>query len=243
MVLVEFFFDYSSPWTYLAFSQIGRTVQRVRARVTNGASLELRFRPMLVGGLFNTVNPSVYEMRKSPPVPAKLQHNSKDMADWAAAYGLKIMNPYHPDPKQRGPSPFPVNSVKSLRGALFADEHGALAEYSFRVFDAYWGHSRDISDAAVLRAIVGDCRLDADAFFRYIEAPVAKAAIRANTEECAARGGFGSPTIFVDGEMFFGNDRLPLVERRLLLQLGLLGEHEAGGAQFVGGEASPLARL
>jgi len=194
---VEFFYDYSSPWTYLAFTRI--------EELCRGRGAELEWRPILVGGIFNTVNPSVYESRERP-VPAKARYMAKDLKDWADYYGLTIRFP---------PSVFPVNSVKSLRGALVALEHGAISRYSRAVFAAYWGGDRDISHDEVLASIITEVGLDRAEFFDKIQQSSYKDRIRANTDECMRRGGFGSPTLFVGDAMFFGNDRLVLVEHEL----------------------------
>jgi 2-hydroxychromene-2-carboxylate isomerase len=193
---LEFFYDCSSPWTYLAFSRIEDVARRHNAN--------LLWRPFLVGGVFNTVNPSVYASRANP-VKVKARYYSKDLQDWARFYGLKIGNP----------SVFPVNSVKAMRGALVAEEHGKISPYSRRVFESYWGADRDISQDDVLRDIVHEVGLDEKEYFAKIASPDYKARLRGNTEQLIERGGFGSPSIFVDGVMFFGNDRLPLVEWEL----------------------------
>jgi len=193
---LEFFYDCSSPWTYLAFSKIEEVARRNDA--------ELVWRPILVGGLFNTVNPSVYESR-AKPVPVKAKYYVKDLRDWAQFYGLKIGNP----------TVFPVNSVKAMRGAFVAQDHRIIAKYSRRVFESYWGDDRDISKDEVLREIVREVGLDEKEFFTKITSDEYKAKLRENTEELIAHGGFGSPTMFVEGSMFFGNDRLPLVEHAL----------------------------
>jgi 2-hydroxychromene-2-carboxylate isomerase len=193
---LEFFYDCSSPWTYLAFTKIEDLARR------HGA--DLFWKPILVGGLFNTVNPSVYETR-SRPVPAKARYYGKDLQDWARFYGLRIIQP----------TVFPVNSVKAMRGAFVAHEYGRISPYSRRVFEAYWGEDRDISKNEVLDDIVCKVGLDVREFFKKIASPEYKAKLRANTDELIARGGFGSPTIFVNGSMFFGNDRLILVEYEL----------------------------
>ena len=198
MAKVEFFYDYSSPWTYLAFTRVAGVCQKYAAA--------LEWRPILVGGIFNTVNPSVYEFRERG-VPAKAKYAAKDLQDWARFYGLTI----------KSPTVFPVNSVKSLRGALVALEHpGKFMPYSHRVFAAYWGEDQDISKDDVLRGIVEQVGLDPHEYFDKINRQDYKDRIRANTEEVMARGGFGSPTMFVNGaSMFFGNDRLVLVEEEL----------------------------
>jgi len=197
MPKAEFFYDYSSPWTYLAFARIEDVCRR--------SSADLEWRPILVGGIFNTVNPSVYESRERP-VPAKARYMAKDLRDWAEFYGLRIRFP---------PSVFPVNSVKSLRGALVALERGKISEYSRAVFSAYWGADRDISRDEVLATIVREVGLDPAEYFEKINQASYKDRVRANTEECVRRGGFGSPTMFVGDSMFFGNDRLVLLERAL----------------------------
>ena len=199
MASVEFFYDYSSPWTYLAFTKIDGLCRKYNA--------DLQWRPFLVGGVFNTVNPSVYEFREKG-VPAKQQYMAKDMSDWARYYGLKIVMP---------PSVFPVNSVKALRGALVALEHpGKFLPYSYRVFETYWGEDQDISQDEVLRKIVAAVGLDEDEYFDKIKRQDYKDRVRANTDAVIERGGFGTPTIYVNGDsMFFGNDRLVLVEEEL----------------------------
>ncbi len=197
MARLEFFFDCSSPWTYLAFHRIEDVCRETGA--------ELVWRPILVGGVFNAVNASVYEQR-AKPVPAKARYYAKDLRDWARAYGLSIGQP----------TVFPVNSVKAMRGAFFALERGVLPQYARAVFEAYWGDLLDISEDAVLHPIVARVGLPTDEFARRIAAPEYKARLRENTDELIARGGFGSPTMFVDGsDMYFGNDRLALVREAL----------------------------
>jgi 2-hydroxychromene-2-carboxylate isomerase len=194
---LEFSYDYSSPWTYLAFTRIERLCRATGA--------ELAWRPILVGGIFNTVNPSVYEARQHP-VPAKARYMLKDLGDWAAFCGVTIRFP---------PSVFPVNSVKALRGALVALEHGRISSYSTAVFAGYFGDDLDISRDDVLRPIVERVGLDPAEYFAKIGRPDYKERIRANTDECVRRGGFGSPTMFAGDDMYFGNDRLELVELAL----------------------------
>jgi 2-hydroxychromene-2-carboxylate isomerase len=197
MRTLEFFYDCSSPWTYLAFHKIEDVVARTGAKLV--------WRPILVGGVFNSVNDSVYESRKNPVMP-KLRWYVKDLQDWANLYGIRIGQP----------PVFPVNSVKAMRGAIVAERHGLLPRWSRRVFETYWGDLADISQDDVLRPLAAEVGLDPDAFFKAIAEPSVKDQLRANTDELIARGGFGSPTMFVDGgDMYFGNDRLVLVEHAL----------------------------
>ncbi len=99
--MIEFFFDCSSPWTYLAFHNIQPLAKEF--------GVEVSWRPILVGGIFNSVNPSVYASREAP-VPLKARYQKKDLADWARSAGLAIKMP---------PTVFPVNSVKAMRGCLW----------------------------------------------------------------------------------------------------------------------------
>ena len=202
MHTVEFFFDCSSPWTYLAFEQIQRTLDEP----IRSGDVALQWRPILVGGVFNTVNPSVYEARANP-VRRKARYQGKDLADWARFVGIDI---------GWTPPVFPVNSVKAMRGAFVAEEADCLVPYSRRVFETYWGELADISQDEVMAKIVRDVGLDEATFFDKIRSDEYKARLRANTDELIERGGFGSPTIFVDGDdMYFGNDRIPLVAFKL----------------------------
>ncbi len=197
MPRLEFFFDCSSPWTYLAFER----VQPLAAET--GA--ELVWRPILVGGVFNAVNESVYAQRANP-VPVKLRYYAKDLADWARHVGVRIGRP----------TPFPVNSVKAMRGCFVAEEHGRLPAYARAVFEAYWSEERDISQDAELEGVVRRVGLPAEEYFAKIASPAYKERLRRNTDELIERGGFGSPTLFVDGcDMYFGNDRLELVREAL----------------------------
>jgi 2-hydroxychromene-2-carboxylate isomerase len=197
MKTLELFYDVGSPWTYLAFSQIETLAAE------HGAALS--FRPILVGGVFNAVNEDVYRQR-SHPNPRKARYHAKDLQDWARLCGLVI----------RWPSVFPLNSVKAMRGALAADEKDRLVPWSRACFEAYWGRDQDLAEDAVLEGIARRVGLDPAWLLARIAKPELKQKLRANTDELVARGGFGSPTLFVNQtDMFFGNDRLPLVEAAL----------------------------
>lgn len=194
---LEFYFDCSSPWTYLAFEQA--------QQLFTDQPVEIVWKPILVGGIFNTVNPSVYANREHP-VPAKVAYARKDLQDWARLVGITIGNP----------PVFPVNSVKAMRGAFLALDRGVLVPYARRVFAAYWGDLRDISQDAVLGPIARASGLDTAEYFAALADDTRKAQLRATTDELIARGGFGSPTFFLDGDdMYFGNDRLALIAHKL----------------------------
>jgi len=194
--MIEFFFDCSSPWTYLAFHNIQPLAKEFGEEVS--------WRPILVGGIFNTVNPSVYASRETP-VPLKARYEFKDLNDWARSAGLAI---------KTMPTVFPVNSVKAMRGCIFAGKD--IVPFARAVFEAYWGEDKDISKDDVLAEICKRVGIDPQKFLAGIAAQAIKDQLKANTDEVIARGGFGSPTIFVaKTDMYFGNDRLPLIREAL----------------------------
>ena len=198
--MIEFFFDCSSPWTYLAF----HNVQPMAAHI----GVPIVWRPILVGGVFNTVNPSVYAQRDNP-VPAKRAYMLKDLQDWAVPAGLVIRMP---------PTVFPVNSVKVMRACVWLGQSPDMLRFARAVFEAYWSHDRDISQAPVLADICTQCDIDFQAMIAAITRADVKAQLKANADELIRRGGFGSPTLFVGDDMYFGNDRLELVRAAALRQ-------------------------
>jgi 2-hydroxychromene-2-carboxylate isomerase len=192
--VVTWYFDYSSPYTYLASTQIEGLCER------QGRGLV--WKPILVGGIFNAINQSVYQARQTP---AKASYGAKDVTDWARHYGIPF----------RFPSIFPVNSVKALRGALMATDAGAISPFSHRVFRAYWAEGRDISDDSVIGEIAEETGLSREELLAWIRSPEAKERLRTLTQEAMDRGAFGSPTLFLGEDMYFGNDRLVLLEDAL----------------------------
>lgn len=191
--MIDFYFDVSSPWTYLAFHNIQPLAAELGVPVV--------WKPILVGGVFNAVNPSVYTAREHG-VPAKQNYLRKDVLDWARHTGLKIVFP---------PSVFPVNSVKVMRACLWLDPQGRLPDFARAAFEIYWGENQDLSQDAVIREICSRTGIEAEALFAGIAQAEVKDRLRANTDELIARGGFGSPTMYVGDDMYFGNDRLILV--------------------------------
>lgn len=194
---LEFFFDISSPWTYLAFSQIESLAERT--------DTEILWRPILVGGVFNAVNETVYEQRANPH-PTKGRYYVKDLRDWTRFYGLEIGQP----------AVFPVRAVEIMRTAIVAQEEGCLPAYAWATFKAYWGALKDVSQADERARLCEQVGLDAQDVEVRIASDAVKQKLKSNTDEVIARGGFGSPTMFVNGDdMYFGNDRLVLVEAAL----------------------------
>ncbi|MDC3401922.1 2-hydroxychromene-2-carboxylate isomerase [Alphaproteobacteria bacterium] len=194
MSQLEFFFDISSPWTYLAFSQIEDLAER--------NDVEIDWRPILVGGVFNAVNETIYEQRAKPN-PIKGRYYMKDLSDWAQFCNVKIGQP----------KVFPLRAVELMRAAIVAQQEGCLPAFARTAFEAYWGDLRDISQPEERKRISEMAGLNPEDVEARILLPETKQALIKNTQEVIDRGGFGSPTMFVNQtNMFFGNDRLPLVE-------------------------------
>ncbi len=196
---LEFFFDLSSPWTRLAFANVQPLIARTGADAT--------FRPILVGGVFNAVNPAVYAAREQTD-NRKMQHGWKVLADWARLAGVEMNFPsrWHP-----------AKSVHAMRFATaLEDDQPALLAFARAAFESYFGRQENLDDPAVLEAVATGAGLDGAAIRAASTTDAVKARLRANTEELVTRGGYGSPTLFVDGtDMYFGNDQLPLVEAAL----------------------------
>jgi 2-hydroxychromene-2-carboxylate isomerase len=193
---LEVFFDCSSPWTYLAFERIQPLADTFRVSVD--------WRPILVGGIFNAVNPGVEFSKQRERVPQrKFDYMMKDMADWARITGIKVNFP---------PTGHPVNSVKVMRACLVLEPEGKLVAFARAAFQAYFGQDRCISDDEVIADICRAVEVDPNWLFARIAEQSVKDALRANVDEAIARGAFGSPTMYLDrDDMYFGVDRLQLL--------------------------------
>jgi len=196
---VEFFFDLSSPWTCLAFHNLPGVLDRTGATAI--------YRPILVGGVFNAVNPAVYAAREQTD-NRRMQHSWKVLKDWARLAGVPMNFPsqWHP-----------AKSVHAMRfAAAIEEDQAALHCFARGAFASYFGREENLDDPDVLEAVANAEGLDGAAIRAAAGTDAVKARLRANTDEVVARGGYGSPTIFVDGtDMYFGNDQLPLVEAAL----------------------------
>jgi 2-hydroxychromene-2-carboxylate isomerase len=199
MAEVECFFDVSSPWTYFAYVSL--------LRMQDEIGVTIQWRPFLVGGVFNAVNPSVYNSRNAP-VPSKTAYSKKDQQDWARYLGLDM---------HYRPTVFPVNSVKAMRACIVLEPEGKLVPFVGAAFKAYWIDDQDISQVPVLTAICRELGIDAEKLLAATDQQPIKDTLRANTQEAIDRGSFGSPTFFVGGDdMYFGNDRMPLIKDAVL---------------------------
>lgn len=191
---VEFFFDFGSPTSYLAWTQLPELAAE--------AGAQLQWRPMLLGGVFKATG------NASPvTVPAKGRWMFDDMARWARRYGVALaMNPH-----------FPINTLTLMRGAagLQLRRPADFEHYVEAVYRAMWETPCNMGDPAVAAQVLQRAGFDAEDLLALAGDPEVKARLVANTEEAVARGVFGAPTMFVDGQMFFGQDRLDFVREAL----------------------------
>jgi 2-hydroxychromene-2-carboxylate isomerase len=186
---IDFFYDYLSPFSYLADTQLPEIARR------SGA--EIVYRPILMGAIMKSVG------NAGPlSIPSKAAYNVAEFQRWAKRYGV---------PAQFSPY-FPFNTIRIVRGALAAQLVGRFAEFHSAAFRAIWEQAQDLSKEEALRRLLGDAQIDP----ALIEGEDIKNRLRANVDEAVERGAFGAPTFFVNGEMFWGNDRLDFVEEALM---------------------------
>ncbi len=190
---LEFFFDVGSPTTYLAHKRLGQLHAQY--------DLDVLYMPMLLGGVFKASG------NTSPvAIPAKGKYMlEQDLPRFAARYGVPLsFNPH-----------FPINTLNLMRGAIAAQQLGCFDAYINRVFDAIWVEGKNMGDAQVVSEVLASAGLDAGQLLARSQDPQVKAALVANTEAAVARGVFGAPTLFMDGAMYFGQDRLDFIEEAL----------------------------
>jgi 2-hydroxychromene-2-carboxylate isomerase len=197
-VKLSFYFDYSSPFAYLGSTQVEAVAKKCGA--------ELTWRPFLLGALFKAIGtPNVPLFEMSAP---KRAHMQLDLHRWARFYGVPF----------RFPSRFPMNTVRALRMTLQVDDVARLAH---PIFAAYWADDRDIDDPTELGAIADGAGFDGAALLAGAGEAAVKERLRQSTEEAQQRGVCGAPSFLVQasaddpGMLFWGQDRLVLVERAL----------------------------
>jgi 2-hydroxychromene-2-carboxylate isomerase len=189
---LEFYFDYGSPYSYLADTQVETIAKRTGS--------DLARKPMLLGGVFKATG------NASPmTVDLKSKWSAFDLPMWARHYGASF---------QRNPH-FPVNTLALMRGAAAAQIDGVFERYHPAMYKAMWVDGRNLNDMKEVAAVLTEAGLDAQKFGARIQDQDVKDRLKATTDEAVARGVFGAPTMFVDDMMFFGNDRLPFVEMAL----------------------------
>jgi 2-hydroxychromene-2-carboxylate isomerase len=192
---IDFYFDFSSPYSYLASEQI----EAVAAR--HGRSVD--YRPVLLGAVFKTSGGAPLTEQYSP----KAEYSRHDFTRSARFAGVAY----------RAPSRFPIATVAAARALLWLQQNAPMQAPPFvhAVFRAYFVDDRDISEAGVVLDIARSIGIDADALAAGMQQPAIKDLLKQRVDDAIAFGMFGAPLIVVDGERFWGNDRLPQIERWL----------------------------
>jgi 2-hydroxychromene-2-carboxylate isomerase len=190
---VEFLFDFGSPTSYLAYKQLPKIASRHGARIV--------WTPILLGAVFKATGNTSPAM-----IPSKARYMNADLARFAKRYNVVLNFNTH----------FPVNTLSLMRGAVAYQQTSQFDIYVNAIFDAMWAHPRNLNDPGEVSHVLHDIGLRPEDFMARIEHVDVKEKLKANTEAAVARGVFGAPTFFVNGEMFFGQDRLDFVEEALL---------------------------
>lgn len=191
MPAIELYFDVASPYAYLALTQIEDLAARHQR--------ELVYKPMLLGKVFEATG-----NRMPAAVPAKGKYMMSDLQRWSAYYGVPF----------RFPSIFPVNSKLAQRIAAVLPA-AQVGDWARSAAQAYWAEDRDIGSAEGLQPAFDALGWEAAPLLEQAESEAARTRLRALTEEAVARGVFGAPTFFADDAMFWGCDRLGLLEHHL----------------------------
>lgn len=187
---VEFFFDYVSPYSYLA-----------DFKLTSLNNVEIIYRPMLLGAVMQATE-------NKPPgiIPSKGAYIAKDLELWSRHYGIPFkLN-----------ATFPQNTLTALRLAIVCQRENNFELIHQAFFKAIFVDNLDLSNLGVLKNIIDQQQLNADKLMTKASDNSIKDELKSNTNEAVARGVFGAPTFFIDDEMFFGNDRLDFVQKKLL---------------------------
>lgn len=194
MALLDFWFDYSCPYAYLGSTQVTALAARTGAT--------LRWRPMLLGGVFRA-NGTPQNL-SNVLSPAKARHNLLDMSRWAALFGVPLIMP----------EGHPMRTVEALRATLLVGIDPAVIHGFYR---AYWVDGRPPSAPDTMRSVLAAAGHDAGAILERLDDPAVKDDLRRRTDEAIALGIFGAPACIVDEtELFWGQDRLHFVEQALL---------------------------
>ena len=191
--IVEFYFDVGSPTAYLAYNRLKQLQKQYNCVID--------YRPVLLGGLFKASGNSSPVM-----VPAKGRYMMMDdLPRFAKLYDVPLNNNPH----------FPINTLNLMRGAVAALDGDYFNTYISAVFNAIWVDSKNMGDMETVIEVLATAGLNAPSILESTQDADIKAKLITNTEDAVKRGLFGAPTMFVDGEMFFGQDRLQFVEMAL----------------------------
>jgi 2-hydroxychromene-2-carboxylate isomerase len=192
---VEFFFDVGSPAAYIAWTQMPRIGQETGAHVDD--------KPFLLGGVFQATG------NRSPmEVPAKSRYMVDDLGRFAERYGVPFRHNPH----------FPINTLMLMRVAtgLQMREPGRMRDFVDAVYRAIWVDEKNMNDSATVGPVLQAAGFDPQQMLALAAEQEVKDRLKAVTQDAVARGAFGAPTFFIDGRLYWGQDRLDFVKEALL---------------------------
>jgi 2-hydroxychromene-2-carboxylate isomerase len=198
MKKVEFHFDFGSPNAYLSHLVIPEIEQRTGSK--------FQYVPVLLGGVFKLTN------NRSPAeslagIKNKPQYERLETTRFIRRHGITKFqsNPF-----------FPVNTLMIMRGAIAARAMGVFERYVDEIYRHMWDEPKKMDEPTIVRGVLDAAGFDSARWFELIQSAPVKDELLRNTERSVERGTFGSPTFFVDGEIFFGKDRLRDVEEMIV---------------------------
>jgi 2-hydroxychromene-2-carboxylate isomerase len=203
---VDFYFDFSSPYSYLAWIEIKKAI-----------SFGVRFRliPVLLGAIFKELGIAGIPMQNSHP--HKLKYYWQDMSDWAEFRGKPFNFSSH----------FPIRSILPLR--VFIVDNNTLD----CIFEAAWAEDLDVGNPSVLISVLNKHGFDGDVLVKRTDDLWVKESLRQNTSHAIERGVFGVPTFFIKGQMVFGQDRFPLIKNILSKPGSIEVTHEGNLGELI----------
>lgn len=190
MKTLDFYFDFRSPYSFFALSQLRKM------------DVDIAFHPLEISELMRQVGNVPTSLTCEP----KNRYVMTDVGRWAAHYRI---------PLNLHPQAWELDASRLLRAALVAGQQGAMSAAVEAIFNAFWLAPAPLATAAEVAAVLGAAGLDASALESQMDEPAVQSLLDAATAAAASRGVFGVPTLFVGDEMFFGNDRLDFVRDHL----------------------------
>jgi 2-hydroxychromene-2-carboxylate isomerase len=197
---VQFLFDFGSPNAYLA----ARVIPDIERRT--GAKFD--YVPVLLGGIYKLTGNSS---------PANYLKGIRNKPEYMALETERFIRRHGITTFRRNPF-FPVNTLQLMRGAIAAEAEGVFWPYFQAVYHHMWEDPKKMDDADVMRAALASSGIDVNQIVLRSQDSAVKNRLMELTQDAVDRGAFGSPTFFVNGEMFFGKDQLRDVEEEILAQ-------------------------
>jgi len=184
----DFFFDFASPYSYLAHKQI-RNIEYQH-------NIEINYMPILLGGLLKLA-----EIKAAAFIPSKAKFMIKDCKLFSEKFNIKFkFNSY-----------FPIQSLNLMRGVLIARKENKINKYIDKFFDAYWKDGLNLNDQEIVDKILEDLDFNIETFKLKISEQKIKDELKKKTNDAFLKGVFGAPSFIINNKMFWGQDRLEFV--------------------------------